>query len=583
MGQVTVKPQLASFFLLLASLLIVPVCLFAQTTTLTARLDRTEIFIGETVNLFIVQQGSTSAMNPDFTVLEDQFNVLDTSTQTQVSITNGQQQSSTQLVVVLEPKQEGQLRIPPIPVGNQQTSALRLSVRPEPEALSPDNGTTGEDIVLEVESEPDSVYVQSQVIVTVRLLMAVAFSDASLTDLTLDNAQVQKLGEDTRYQSQRHGRNYNVIERRYAVFPERSGVLQIPSLQLAGWVGGSARGGLFSSRNRGRRITRNSETLAIEVLPVPDTYRGDHWLPARALQLRELGLEQDKAFRVGEPLTRTIELLALGLPDEMLPDLQPETPDNARVYADKPVGETFQQAGSIASRRSIKQAVVPTVAGMLKLPEVRLAWWDNLNNEQREAVIPASVVEVLPALDDGSTAAPPPTGQALPVPADQLPSTVTTTIIDPGFWPYLSFGFAALWVLTILGWLRARQSGKPHQTIREGVEKQKALNVKAARQACRQACQSNDPHAAAESLIAWAKALSGDASVNNLGQLIGKVDNTLLQRALKNMEKSCYGQPVEPWSGESLWELLKQDLPIGKSVENQYKTTLLPSLYPETR
>ncbi len=581
MKRISLRQQV-HFCLLLISLFAAPFAVLAQDTTVTARLDRTEIFIGETVNLFIVQQGSTSAINPDFSVLEDQFNVLDTSTQTQVSITNGQQQSSTQLVVVLEPKQEGQLRIPPIPVGNQQTSALRLSVRPEPAALPSANGAVGEDIVLEVESDHDSVYVQSQIIVTVRLLMAVPFSDASLTDLQLNNALVQKLGEDTRYQSQRHARSYNVIERRYAVFPERSGTLQIPSLQLAGWVGGSARTGLFSSRNRGRRITRNSDPLQIDVLPVPDAYTGNHWLPASALQLREVGLEQNNAYRVGEPLTRTIELQALGLPDEMLPDLEPDTPNGARVYADKPVGETLQQAGSIASRRSIKQAIVPTAAGVLKLPEVRLAWWDTINDEQREAIIPATVVDVMPALVDAASAVPLPTIEA-PAHADQPPSTVTTTVIDPGFWPYLSFGFAGLWVLTMIGWLRARQPGKPRQTVGEDMQKQKALSVKAARQACRQACHSNDPHAAAEALLVWAKALSDDGSMNNLGQLIGKVNNTALQQALKGMEKSCYGQPVEPWSGEALWDLLKQGLPIDKGVDQQHKATLLPPLYPQTR
>lgn len=574
--------QHSGFCLLFISLLIAPLWVLAQDGALTARLDRTDIIIGETVNLYIVRQGNTDPLNPDFSVLEDQFNVLNTSSQTQMNITNGQRQSSTQLVVVLEPKQEGQLRIPPIPIGNQQTTPLRLSVRSEPQAQVPATGEQAlEDVFLEAEASPESPYVQSQITVIVRLLYAVQISDASLNDLKVDNAVVQKLGDDVRYKSQRQGRDYDVIERRYAVFPERSGVLQIPPLQLAGWIGGSARSGLFSARNRGRRVTRNSEAIQLDVLPVPDGYNGDHWLPASALQLREVGLEQNGEFRVGEPLTRTIELLALGLPDEMLPDIQPDTPDGARVYADKPIGETGQQDDKVVSRRTIKQAIVPTAVGQLKLPEVRLDWWDTINNEQRQAIIPATIIDVLPSSPNATPATQSPLIQQTPE-VEFAPVPVVTTVFDPGLWPYLSFAFAGLWVLTLIGWWRSRQRRNQSSGVQEEAEKEQATSVKAARKACQQACKSNSAPAAAAALIAWGRASWTGSEINNLGQVINRLDDYGLRQEVIGLQRACYSDQAGDWDGSVLWGLLGKGLSVKRdaiSVKN--KESLLPELYPQ--
>jgi len=307
-----------------------PLLLIAQQTSLSARLDRTEIVLGETVNLVIELQGTSSRFTPDLSILEGQFDVLNSNSQTRVNISNGQQQSVSQLQIVLEAKQTGELMIPAITVGNQQTQALSLTVQAAPQA--PAAGTVAEqpDVFLEVEVQPDTPYVQAQITMIVRLLIGVALSEASLSEPTPDNAEVQKLGDDVRYEAQRSGHRYQVIERQYAVFAQQSGPLVIPAIQLTGRVGAS-RGSFFGSSSRGRRITRSSETVRLDVLPVPDTYDGNHWLPASALQLRELALDQTVEYRVGEPLTRTLELIALGLSDIMLPDIESEAPIGARV------------------------------------------------------------------------------------------------------------------------------------------------------------------------------------------------------------------------------------------------------------
>ncbi len=574
------KPAFSLWLLLL--LLCYPVLLVAQQGTLSARLDRTQIVLGETVNLTIEMQGSAGGLSPNLSELSAQFEVINSSSQTQMSISNGQQQSVSQLLVVLEPKQAGVLTIPPISVGTQQTPALQLNVQPAPEPPAASAAAEAPDVYLEVEVDPETTYVQAQVTMLVRLLIGVPLNEASLTEPAPADSEVQKLGDDVRYEAQRQGRRYQVIERRYAIFPQQSGRLEIAPIELSGRVGANNRSSLFGSRSRGRRITRSSDPIELEVLPVPAAYSGDHWVPASALYLRETPLNQTTEYRVGEPLTRTIELAALGLSDIMLPDIETAPPIGARVYADKPVGATGQQDNWVVGQRTIKQAIVPTVAGPLELPEVRLDWWDTKTNQQQRAVLAAVTINVLPALDGGNQPIEPPVVSNLLTPSD-VPDIQTTRVVDSGYWPYLSAGFAALWVLTLMAWWRARQGKQQLRNKKRQDDQQRALTISAARKACKQACRENNASAATQAVIGWARAILNSSSINNIGQVIARLDNDSLQHALIELETACYGKQPGQWAGEQLWLLLKTGLPVTgrQGGQRQEKELLLPPLYPK--
>ncbi len=571
--QVALKTYLR---LCLTALMLYPVLLWAQSQPLTARLDRTQMVLGETVTLRIERQGSAGGLRPDLSVLEGQFEVLNSNTQTQVNISNGQQQAITQLQLVLEPKQAGELTIPPIPVGDQYTPALSLSVQPEPEIT--DSDVAPPDFVLEMQAEPSTPYVQAQFTVVVRLLYATQINDAALSEPEPSGVIIEKLGEDTQYTAQRAGRRYNVVERRYAMFAQRSGRLEIAPVQLSGRVGGSARSSFFNS-SAGRRITRRSNALEIDVLPVPAAYTGAEWLPASALQLRESGIDQTFEYRVGEPLTRTIELSALGLADVMLPDIAAPAPDGTRVYADKPVGNSGVQGKQIIGQRTVKQAIVPTTAGTLQLPAIQLDWWDTTSNRQRQASIPASTIEILPALDNGSSSA----QGSLPLPAPAAVSeAVSNGPIEPGLWPYMSFGFAGLWLLTLLAWWRARHAQRGVPELRTAAAEQQALTIRAARQACREACQDNAPTAAAAALTAWAGAAWDDVGIKHLGQVINALEQTQWRQALLELERACYRRQQADWDGTALQALLARGLPARQRKHDPVKAddSLLPELYP---
>ena len=70
-------------------------------------------------------------------------------------------------------------------------------------------------IFTETEVDNKSVYVNQQIILTIRLFTAVNLQDYSITGLQIPNAETYRLS-DTNYQKVLNGRNYLALEIKYA-------------------------------------------------------------------------------------------------------------------------------------------------------------------------------------------------------------------------------------------------------------------------------------------------------------------------------------------------------------------------------
>jgi len=81
---------------------------------LTARVDRNILDTNETVQLVVRYSGQAITSEPDFTVLQKDFDILSSNRQQQYSWTNGQSQSYTDWNMVLMPKRSGVILIPSI-------------------------------------------------------------------------------------------------------------------------------------------------------------------------------------------------------------------------------------------------------------------------------------------------------------------------------------------------------------------------------------------------------------------------------------------------------------------------------------
>ncbi len=565
-----------------------------------ATLDRDQAIEGDPVTLTIRQEGGIAGAEPDLTPLQQDFTVQGTSRGSEIRIVNGRRSAATFWSIRLLPKRTGSLRIPPLQVGGERTAPLTLRVQPPPDPASagPDQPALVE---LEAELPSGKSYVQQQIPVVVRLLYRGRLRGGSLDDPAPEHAVVERLGDERRYRTIRNGREYSVIERRYAIFPERSGELRIPPVVFRGRMADPAaagrrradpfdrffgqdpmfqdfeelfRGSPFAAP--GKRVAARSRALTLQVLPRPAGYSGQSWLPAEAVTLEDSWRDAPPDFRAGEPVSRTITLMAKGLEASQIPPLELPQPEGFRLYADPPETETRTDGTAVygVSRRTF--TYLPKQPGRHTIPEVRLDWWNTATGRQEQTVLPPWQVEVKQGTGAAPADVPPAPAKtsdeaSAPAPAASRPA-----------WPWLlgAGGILAL-VVFVVAWRRRHPAGEGRTTATTApatsAPPRPRPALAAARRHLRQACDRNDPREAARTLLELAEARWPDDPPRNLGAVARRLDTAAEQ--IRELERILYAPTARDWQGASLWRAV--DKGLGETGETTAAPSEpLPPLYP---
>lgn len=566
-------------------LCLAPMAAFAARVQAVA--DRDRMNIGEGLHLELRVEGDTDR-DPDLSVLDKDWEVLDRSQSSRIQIANGDFSRSVVYSLTLMPRREGEVPIPSICFGSDCSMPLPIRVKAADDATAPQQNSK---LLLEAEVEPEHVVIQQQILYKVRLLHRVDLMKGSLSDPqpTGVEAVVQKLGDDRKFQTRRGGRLYQVIERDYAIFPQAAGTLRIPPLQFDGvTAGASSRFDPFG--RRGERVRRHAPALQVEVTPPPADRAGRPWLPASALRLNDDWQGKTVQLTVGEPATRTLTVEAEGLQAAQLPDLQVDAPDGFKVYPDRPDREDHSDNTGITGVLQQKIALVPTRPGNYRLPAIEFAWWDVTARQWRQARFEPVDIEVRPtpgnvgATPPGIASSPdvptaPPMETGAVSPATQSPpaasaSTENTQGEKPsGFWPWLSLGLGLGWLATLLLW---RQRAGRSRRAAEPVEAPPAVREKTTRRAVMQAARSNDPQATRRALAAWSAILQAPGVQSGLEGLC-RAAPAPVREAVEELNRTLYAPGNHSWSGADLVEALQQWRP---GEEDSADRDPLPDLYP---
>jgi len=537
----------------------------------TASVDRNRVALGDTLRLTITATDDENLGDVDLQPLSADFEILRRSNSNKTSYINGSFSSTRELLLDITPRRQGDLEIPPLQVGAERTSALPVTVAPPPRGAAGD-----QNLVFEAELDRSSVYVQGQVILTLRLQQAINLDDRNITQLELDDAFVRPL-EQNSFQRTINGRPWLVHEIRYAIFPEHSGTLEIPSQRFSARES-TPRRSLFDLGGGGRQVRRSTEPLTIEVLPRPDSFPGSEWLPAGELTLEESWSTPPEELKVGESATRTITIRGEGLQGAQLPPVLFPATQGLKYYPDQPVITDSESATGLVGTRVDSAAVVPTRAGRWQIPELRIPWWDTRSNELRYAVLPGREIEVAAA----EVAA---TGTA-PVAA---PASAPALTLDPGtgaaipivasdnsyLWQIVSVVTGTGWLLTVmyLVWSRRKREAPPPAAADKPGEKQAFRELLAA-------CSAGDPRRARQAAVRWSAALYSQPGLTSLAQAAAAHDDTAMSAALESLNTALYSGRTSSWDGSALAEAARRLRPGHSGKVHRDEPNL--QLYPNT-
>ncbi|AGA89079.1 hypothetical protein Thimo_0207 [Thioflavicoccus mobilis 8321] len=494
------------------------------------------------VDLTLQLTGPGASSEPgalDLSGLAADFRILDRRTSTSVSIVDGVRNERYQLILRLLPTRTGELRIPPIPFGDQASEPLQLTVtegssgaqpsgpgrRAEPPIRArPD--TVPANASVEAEVSPGEVRVGQQALLTARVTSQGALLAARLADPQPDDVEVLPLGEEI---------TGGVYERRYALFPQRAGPLEIPPLVFEAQVPGAS-----------EALRAASEALTLDVQPRPAAMDDGAWLPARALRLSEAGSSGDRTVAVDEALERIITITADGLPASALPELTVAVPFELQVRRAPPqLWDERTPQGIIGHRRERIDLTAPS-PGRYRLPELRLPWWDTTRDAARVATLPPRTLVV------GSAAAAESAINAQGASADEPPRRPKAAAEERG--PWIVPGLAILVYLLYLATRRSRPQEQAATTEPNPPRDRRAEAIAAVRAAY----AASDAAAARDALLAWSRLRWPDDPPGNLARLVLRCPEPL-RGQIALLEKAFFSPQPIPWDREPVWKGLEKE------------------------
>lgn len=571
----------------------------AQAQEVEISLDRTEIARGETVTLTIRIYDQRQGMQLDLTPLTSQFDVLGTRTSSQIRSVNGAVEAWTDYIVTLFPLEEGDLIIPELDINGTTTAPIEVTVTNE----GPRSNQSNEELYLEIETNKESVYVQEQLLFTVRLYYTInGIRNPQFTELEMEDSVIQLIGSPNQYEKLIDGQRYGVYEKRYVIFPQRSGPLEVPDILFRGEVTDGSSNFVFRNLNT-RRVTAFIEGITIDVKERPAAVQNDDfWLPVSNLTLEESWSTDINNLKVGDSIVRTITMTADGLDGAVLPPFSPTEIEGLNLYPDPAEIERTFVDGAIVGTRIETTSMVPINSGNVVIPEISIPWW-NIDTDQLEVtVIPATRLIIATVTGETPAEQTVASTENLEELLSQLP-VVDQSMIDEqaeaefieveAVW--LNYTIAAAFIIVLFSIYKLVIADNK-RAINEYLQRLKAQiaanfspdnNERVAYKQLVRACSSNDLTAIRQTLITWSDHHIDSRPVISMEDILQQSEAPELHEHARNIQTTLFqinsGQASDStFNARDLLQLISQlrkgKLRVQKKQQQEVRYSL-PPLY----
>lgn len=543
---------------------------------ISVSVDRNPVVADESFQL-IFESDKKVKDEPDFSPLKKLFTILNTGHRSSTQIINGDMKQSHQWILTVIANKTGIIEIPSIRFGKEFSKPSQVKVV---NSAPPSVGSKTDDIFVDVEVNTKTPYVQAQLIYTVKLYRAIQTNNATLSEpeITGGQAVINKLGEDKSFETRIKGKRYVVIQRQYAIFPQSSGELKIQPLVFQGQTGSDSFFGFDPFGPQPKSIVKRSDSIVLDIKPIPDSFTGDTWLPASQLNIQEQWSVSPDKLKQGEATTRTLTLMANGLAASNLPTVDNHLPDKLKQYPDQPeLQETNNENGFVGVRRE-KMAIIPTEAGDYILPAIKIPWWNTVTDKLEIAELPERSIHV-----NVSETSPEPAAPVKNIQQQQTEKEVATIVedkeedvinatealTDPALWKWISLLLFILWVITLFVFWKSKRklSVLDDQSATE-------LSVRYYLKQLKQACRNNDAVVTKQVLLDWAKVMWPDENINSINSIKSFCDKDL-QSKIDQLNVYLYGKTESQWSGAAFLKSFESQS-FDKKVTTEVKSKLEP-------
>jgi BatD DUF11 like domain len=380
-----------------------------QNINVQVSLDRDTIGLNEQAVLTVVLSGTSQDLpTPQIPQLQ-KFEIYSQGRSSNISITNGQVSSAVTYRYLIQPLEAGIFTIDQIAVvqDNQRYkgNAVELTVlkagtatpkQTEERSTAPDGKT--KDYFLESVIDKKNPFVNEQVTLTVKFYTAVQhFGTPELDEPSTTGFWTEVIGNSAPFAQKVNGRNYRVIERKYALFPAQTGDLTIGRATLHATVASQQRrkdpfdvfGDFFG---RGVEVAISSEAIRVNVKAIPDVNKPKDF--SGSIGRYTITADPDKLeVDVNQPVTVKFQISGTGNIKTIADPVIPELPD-FRIYRASTNESVARTGDKLGGTKAYEQVFIPTRPGTLEIPAISFSFFDPSDNKYKLASTRPISIEV---------------------------------------------------------------------------------------------------------------------------------------------------------------------------------------------
>jgi hypothetical protein len=405
----------------LIGLLVLSGVSFGDNISISATVDRTEVTLGESIELTISLSGPVRSIpKPALPDLSD-FDVYSSGTSSNISIIPGAISYKTDYSYVLVPRKAGMLTIKSamVSVGGKTyaTDPIQIRVTHQPPTGQPPpeeqeeyeqkpryRQVSAEDFFIEQVVDNDRPYVGQQTTFIFRFYQAVnLYEQPSLTWPDYRGFWVEDLPPQKTYNKVVRGRSYRVTEIRKALFPTVSGKIKIdPTVMVIPPDAFSFFGGDpfdFFSRRRSRQSytekVLRAKAISLNVRSLPQANKPSGFSGAVGTYDFNIGIDRD-TVEVDQPITLKAVVSGTGnikkLPAIDIPQLE-----NFRLYDSGSNENVSNKNYKVSGFKSFEWVLIPTAPGSYDLPELTFSYYDPWSKQYKTIARKSRKVFVKPS------------------------------------------------------------------------------------------------------------------------------------------------------------------------------------------
>lgn len=554
----------------------------AQAYQLTAKVDSPVVALGQPLTLTITADDNVSE-TPDLSALQQNFHVYSTSVSRQTTYNNGQKSASTTWHIGLTPLNAGKQEIPAVKIGDESTLPLSLEVSTDAQpAGSGANVQTDEVFTIDghLLNTGNKFYVQQQILYNV-----IVTDDGTLQSgepvfqTTADTWMVKSLGDPEIASVNHQGRRLRMITFKYALFPQKSGLMSIPAVTFRGQALSSDLSpsgfdpfgnGLFNINvnlsgifNVSKPVNLFFPAQKIEILPVPSDFRGQWWLPAENVRLISDWTENN-TYKVGDAMTREIIMQADGVTESQLPEIKFSASPDWKQYPQKPLRQEKAQNNGLLSVQKINVIYIPQKSGSLNLPEISVNWFNVKTGKMETAVIAPETINIAPANNQPEMAE---TLEIVDQPQTQPISEAVSKkskTYAPWLWILPAFVLGAL-----VSWLAFRPIRR--KDVKPECETRRYPDF------IIQKAYQNDYRSLRDALVSWAVGRYPEHSVNNLKDVAQAAADPDFEKQIDLLLSKLYqANSSEVWNAKIFVDAFQK---VARQKKKKQNHPPLPPLY----